>query len=119
MTWVRHDCPSPSRVSLESRRQVPILAVPDGSPHPGERQPSPGGSLRMTARETVNSTVTSSDIFSRATRCRFAGFSPEDRQRIRVAGQIAGTVTGALAGVTAISVGLLKWQAADVRRVIP
>ncbi|GAA2880807.1 lipase [Actinoplanes cyaneus] len=49
----------------------------------------------------------------------FRGLSPEDRQRIRTAGRIAGSVTGALAGVTALSAGLLLRQAADARRIIP
>ncbi|AEV81847.1 GDSL family lipase [Actinoplanes sp. SE50] len=49
----------------------------------------------------------------------FRGLTAEDRQRIRTAGRIAGQVTGALAGVTAISAGLLLRQAADARRIIP
>ncbi|MFI1990159.1 SGNH/GDSL hydrolase family protein [Actinoplanes sp. NPDC020271] len=49
----------------------------------------------------------------------FRGLSSEDRQRIRTAGLIAGSVTGALAGVTAVSAGLLLRQAADARRIIP
>jgi lysophospholipase L1-like esterase len=45
--------------------------------------------------------------------------SPEDRRRIRLAGQIAGGITGTVAGLTALSVGLLWRQAADARKVIP
>ena len=46
-------------------------------------------------------------------------FSANDRRRIKLAGQILGGVTGALAGATAVSAGLLLHQAADARRVIP
>src|SRR3954447_8863659 len=42
-----------------------------------------------------------------------------DRRRIKLAGQILGGVTGTLAGVTALSAGLLLRQAADARKVIP
>ncbi|MGK5680944.1 SGNH/GDSL hydrolase family protein [Actinoplanes sp. URMC 104] len=45
--------------------------------------------------------------------------SATDRRRIKQAGQILGGVTGAVAGVTALSAGLLLRQAADARRVIP
>ncbi|WP_438870815.1 SGNH/GDSL hydrolase family protein [Paractinoplanes ovalisporus] len=43
----------------------------------------------------------------------------EDRRRIKLAGQILGGVTGALATVTAVSAGLLLRQAAKARRIIP
>jgi lysophospholipase L1-like esterase len=43
----------------------------------------------------------------------------QDRRRIKLAGQILGGVTGTLAGVTALSAGLLLRQAADARRIIP
>ena len=42
-----------------------------------------------------------------------------DWRRIKQAGQILGGITGALAGVTALSAGLLLRQAADARRIIP
>ena len=42
-----------------------------------------------------------------------------DRQRLKLAGQIAGGLTGTLAGIAGMSVALLKWQAAEARRVIP
>ena len=42
-----------------------------------------------------------------------------DRRRIKLAGQILGGVTGTLAGVTAVSAGLLLRQAADARKIIP
>ncbi|MEV6343521.1 SGNH/GDSL hydrolase family protein [Actinoplanes sp. NPDC051851] len=42
-----------------------------------------------------------------------------DWRRIKQAGRVAGQVTGALAGVTALSAGLLMRQAADARRIIP
>src|ERR1700712_312081 len=42
-----------------------------------------------------------------------------DWRRIKLAGQILGGVTGTLAGVTAVSAGLLMRQAADARKVIP
>jgi len=42
-----------------------------------------------------------------------------DWRRIKLAGQILGGVTGTLAGVTAVSAGLLLRQAADARRIIP
>jgi lysophospholipase L1-like esterase len=45
--------------------------------------------------------------------------SAQDRRRIKLAGQIAGGVTGTVAGVAALSVGLLLRQAADARKVIP
>jgi lysophospholipase L1-like esterase len=45
--------------------------------------------------------------------------SAEDWRRIKLAGQILGGVTGALAGVTALTAGLLMRQAADARRIIP
>jgi lysophospholipase L1-like esterase len=40
-------------------------------------------------------------------------------QKLRLAGQIAGGVTGAAAGLTALSAGVLLRQAADARRIIP
>src|SRR4051794_5829199 len=43
----------------------------------------------------------------------------QDRRRIKLAGQILGGITGTLAGVTALSAGLLLRQAADARRIIP
>ncbi|GID26596.1 SGNH/GDSL hydrolase family protein [Paractinoplanes brasiliensis] len=43
----------------------------------------------------------------------------DDWRRIKLAGQILGGVTGALATVTAVSVGLLLRQASHARRVIP
>jgi lysophospholipase L1-like esterase len=46
-------------------------------------------------------------------------FSAEDWRRLKRAGQIVGGVTGTLAGVTALSAGLLLRQAADARRIIP
>jgi len=46
-------------------------------------------------------------------------FSAQNWRRIKLAGQILGGVTGALAGVTALSAGLLLRQAADARKVIP
>jgi lysophospholipase L1-like esterase len=46
-------------------------------------------------------------------------FTADDWRRIKLAGQILGGVTGALAGVTALSAGLLLRQAADARRIIP
>ncbi|GGQ65495.1 hypothetical protein GCM10010166_38890 [Couchioplanes caeruleus subsp. azureus] len=42
-----------------------------------------------------------------------------DRRRIRIAGQVAGGVTGAAAGIGLLSAGVLLHQAADARRVIP
>lgn len=42
-----------------------------------------------------------------------------DRQRIRQAGLIAGGVTGAAAGLTMLSAGVLMRQAREARRVIP
>lgn len=42
-----------------------------------------------------------------------------DRRRIRLAGQVAGGVTGAAAGFTLLSAGVLLRQAADARRIIP
>jgi lysophospholipase L1-like esterase len=45
--------------------------------------------------------------------------SAQDWRRIKLAGQILGGVTGALATVTALSAGLLLRQAADARRIIP
>ena len=45
--------------------------------------------------------------------------SAQDRHRIRRAGQVLGGVTGAVAGLTALSAGLLLRQAADARRIIP
>jgi lysophospholipase L1-like esterase len=42
-----------------------------------------------------------------------------DRHRIKVAGQVAGGVTGAAAGITLLSAGVLMRQAADARRIIP
>ncbi|GIE86762.1 SGNH/GDSL hydrolase family protein [Actinoplanes regularis] len=49
----------------------------------------------------------------------FRALTAEERQRIRSAGRLAGQVTGALAGVTVLSAGLLLRQAADARRIIP
>lgn len=46
-------------------------------------------------------------------------FTPQDWRRIKVAGQVVGGLTGALAVVTAGSAGLLLRQAADARRIIP
>ena len=43
----------------------------------------------------------------------------QEWQRLRFAGQIAGGVTGAAAGLTVLSAGVLLRQAADVRRIIP
>ncbi|GAA2490403.1 lipase [Winogradskya humida] len=43
----------------------------------------------------------------------------EDRRRIRLAGQVAGGVTGAAAGITLLSAGVLLRQAAGARRIIP
>lgn len=43
----------------------------------------------------------------------------QDRRRIKLAGQILGGVTGTVAGITALSAGVLLRQAADARRVIP
>ena len=43
----------------------------------------------------------------------------DDRRRIKLAGQILGGLTGAVAGVTAASVVLLLRQAAGARRIIP
>ncbi|MEV4344425.1 SGNH/GDSL hydrolase family protein [Actinoplanes sp. NPDC049596] len=43
----------------------------------------------------------------------------DDWRRIKLAGRVLGGVTGALAGLTAVSAGLLLRQAADARRVIP
>jgi lysophospholipase L1-like esterase len=45
--------------------------------------------------------------------------SAQDRRRIKLAGQILGGVTGTVAGLSAVSVGLLLRQAADARRIIP
>ena len=42
-----------------------------------------------------------------------------ERRRIRFAGQVAGGVTGAAAGLTLLSAGVLLRQAADARRIIP
>jgi lysophospholipase L1-like esterase len=42
-----------------------------------------------------------------------------DWRRIKAAGRILGGVTGAVAGVTALSAGLLLRQAADARKIIP
>ena len=42
-----------------------------------------------------------------------------DRRRIKLAGRIAGGVTGTLASVAGLSVALLLHQAADARRIIP
>src|SRR3954451_11038375 len=58
---------------------------------------------RATARENVSTIELTAD----------------DWRRIKLAGQILGGVTGALAGVTALSAGLLLRQAADARRIIP
>ncbi|ROP30077.1 lysophospholipase L1-like esterase [Couchioplanes caeruleus] len=43
----------------------------------------------------------------------------EERRRIRIAGQVAGGVTGAAAGLSLLSAGVLLRQAADARRIIP
>ncbi|XVV13651.1 SGNH/GDSL hydrolase family protein [Actinoplanes sp. CA-131856] len=43
----------------------------------------------------------------------------DDWRRIKLAGRVLGGVTGALAGLTAVSAGLLLRQAADARRIIP
>ena len=45
--------------------------------------------------------------------------SAQDRRRIKLAGQIVGGVTGTVAGLSALSLGLLMRQAADARRIIP
>ncbi len=45
--------------------------------------------------------------------------SAEDRRRLKLAGQILGGVTGALATMTALSAGVLLRQAAEARRIIP
>src|SRR3954469_16697904 len=58
---------------------------------------------RATARENVSTIELTAD----------------DWRRIKLAGQILGAVTGALAGATALSAGLLLRQAADARRIIP
>lgn len=42
-----------------------------------------------------------------------------DRRRFRLAGQIAGGVTGTLVGVAGVSAAVLLRQAADARRIIP
>jgi lysophospholipase L1-like esterase len=46
-------------------------------------------------------------------------FTAEEWQKLRLAGQIAGGVTGAAAGLTVLSAGVLLRQAADARRIIP
>jgi lysophospholipase L1-like esterase len=46
-------------------------------------------------------------------------FTPNDWRRIKLAGQILGGVTGALAGLTAVSAGILMRQASAARRIIP
>jgi lysophospholipase L1-like esterase len=46
-------------------------------------------------------------------------FTDVDRQRLRLAGQVAGGVSGTIVGLAGASVLLLKWQAADARRIIP
>ncbi|MFI5935561.1 SGNH/GDSL hydrolase family protein [Actinoplanes sp. NPDC051494] len=43
----------------------------------------------------------------------------EDRRRIKLAGQVAGGFTGAAAGITLLSAGVLMRQAAEARRIIP
>jgi lysophospholipase L1-like esterase len=43
----------------------------------------------------------------------------EDRRRIRLAGRVAGGVTGTAVGVAGLSLALLLRQAADARRIIP
>jgi lysophospholipase L1-like esterase len=60
-----------------------------------------------------------SNIVWTSATARIRDLSPEDRRRIRTAGRVAGQVTGALAGLTALSAGLLMRQAADARRIIP
>jgi lysophospholipase L1-like esterase len=45
--------------------------------------------------------------------------SDRDRRRILAAGRIVGGITGTVAGVAALSAGLLLRQAAEARRVIP
>lgn len=47
------------------------------------------------------------------------GMTDEDWRRVKLAGRIAGGVTGTLAGLAGLSVALLMRQAADARRVIP
>ncbi|MEV4705722.1 SGNH/GDSL hydrolase family protein [Actinoplanes sp. NPDC049316] len=42
-----------------------------------------------------------------------------ERRRIKFAGQVAGGLTGAAAGLTLLSAGVLLRQAADARRIIP
>ncbi|GAA2685373.1 lipase [Actinoplanes palleronii] len=66
----------------------------------------------------MNSTFHNNGTISN-TRRRFTGLSAEDRKRLRAAGRIAGQVTGTLAGVTALSAGLLMRQASAARRIIP
>jgi lysophospholipase L1-like esterase len=46
-------------------------------------------------------------------------FTAQDWRRIKQAGRILGGVTGTVAGLTALSAGVLLRQAADARRVIP
>src|SRR3954467_929641 len=46
-------------------------------------------------------------------------FTEQEWRRIKLAGQILGGVTGAVAGLTALSAGLLLRQAADARKIIP
>jgi lysophospholipase L1-like esterase len=46
-------------------------------------------------------------------------FTPEEWRRIKLAGQVVGGLTGAVAGLTALSAGLLMHQAADARKIIP
>jgi lysophospholipase L1-like esterase len=43
----------------------------------------------------------------------------EDWRRIKLAGRVAGGVTGTVVGVAGLSIGLLLRQAADARRIIP
>jgi lysophospholipase L1-like esterase len=47
------------------------------------------------------------------------GISDEDWRRIKLAGRIAGGVTGTVAGVAGLSLAVLLRQAADARKIIP
>ncbi|WP_189081446.1 SGNH/GDSL hydrolase family protein [Mangrovihabitans endophyticus] len=47
------------------------------------------------------------------------GLTHDDWRRLRMAGRVAGAVTGTAAGVGGLSVALLMRQAADARRIIP
>ncbi|GAB1689492.1 hypothetical protein KRM28CT15_12950 [Krasilnikovia sp. M28-CT-15] len=50
---------------------------------------------------------------------RGRGMTDDDWRRVRRAGRVVGGVTGAAAGLTLLSLGVLVRQAADARRVIP